>query len=375
MPFIHHKTWSDHPADVEHLTSNPFVSSPFINACEQAQVTDVRSGWQPHHIKGTVNEGHIAVPCYIKSHSWGEYVFDWAWAEAYHQHGLEYYPKLLIAAPFTPSVGPRLLGAQSLESVSALVSHLKHHCLAHEFSGFHILFASEQEQHWLSQLDLLERHDVQFQWNNKGYNGFEDFLATFTSRKRKNVRKERASIEEQNIELRTLEGSALTTADMDAFYYFYHATYLKRGRQGYLNRAFFEAIHQTMAENLVLFMAYKDNKPVAGALCFKDGKSLYGRYWGCIEEFNNLHFETCYYQGIEYCIANNLQHFDPGTQGEHKLARGFEPKITRSFHWLAHEGFMEAAQAFCKQDQSHTHLYFQQTTQSLPFKQPNKDNL
>lgn len=375
MSLKHHNQWPEAALAPESTKNNPFASNAFLQACEQSGSCTAESGWRPFHLELSDNNHQVIAPCYIKSHSWGEYVFDWAWAQAYEHHGLEYYPKLIVAIPYTPSQGPRLLGANSLEDTAVLVEHLKQQCKAHAYSGFHILYPTAQEQEWLSQLNLLERHDVQFHWRNRGFKSFDDFLDQFTSRKRKNIRKERASIDAQHIQLKTIETENISKADMDAFYYFYHATYLKRGRQGYLNRAFFEALRLNMPENLVLFMAYQDDNPIAGALCFRDEESLYGRYWGCIEEFNNLHFETCYYQGIDYCIQHNLQRFDPGTQGEHKLARGFEPTITKSYHWLVHEGFMEAADRFCQDDRAHTNLYFQQATQSLPFKQPNKDTL
>jgi predicted N-acyltransferase len=373
MSIKYHTQWPDASAIPSQGNTNPFTSNAFLRAFEQSGSCTIESGWQPNHIEANSGNHKILAPCYIKTHSWGEYVFDWAWAQAYEENGLEYYPKLLIAIPYTPSQGPRLLGAQNLNDASALINGLKVKCQADAYSGFHILYPNPQEQEWLDQLDLLKRNDVQFHWHNRGYNNFDDFLALFTSRKRKNVRKERTSIEAQGIHIKTLEAANLTKVDMDAFYYFYHATYLKRGRQGYLNRAFFETIQTEMPENLVLFMAYQGENPVAGALCFKDDETLYGRYWGCIEEFNNLHFETCYYQGIDYCIKHNLKKFDPGTQGEHKIARGFEPTLTTSYHWLIHEGFMAAADNFCEQDRDRTALYFQQATQLLPFKQTTKE--
>lgn len=375
MSLKHHNQWPESKLSPILTQNNPFTCNAFLQAFEQSNSCTIKTGWQPYHLELTNNNHQVFAPCYIKMHSWGEYVFDWAWAQAYEQHGLDYYPKLLIAIPYTPSQGPRLFGARGLEDVSALIDHLKEQCKEQAFSGFHILYPSEQEQAWLSQLNLLERHDVQFHWHNRGYQNFDEFLDRFASRKRKNIRKERASIKAQGLHIKTIEGRHLRKADMDVFYYFYHATYLKRGRQGYLNRDFFESIRLEMADNLVLFMAYQGEEPVAGALCFKDHETLYGRYWGCIEEFNNLHFETCYYQGIDYCIQHELQRFDPGTQGEHKLTRGFEPTVTKSYHWLAHEGFMEAAEHFCQDDRVHTDLYFQQATQSLPFKQIPKDTL
>lgn len=345
--------------------SNPFVSHGFLTAMECSGACTANTGWTPRHL----SLGEMQIPMYEKTHSWGEYVFDWSWSSAYQQHGLSYYPKLLIAAPYTPSQGPRLLGAKNQHDVQQLTAHLKDVCLSEHFSGFHILFPEAKEQDWLDQLDLLKRSDVQFHWNNKGYRDFDDFLDVFASRKRKNVRKERKSITDQGIDMRLLAGAEIDDQSWQDFYHFYHATYLKRGRHGYLNKAFFDAIRHSMSDQIVLIMARRENQNIAGALCFQDNEKLYGRYWGCIEEFNNLHFEACYYQGIDYCIQQGLKTFDPGTQGEHKIARGFEPTITHSYHWLSHPQFFQAAKNFCREEAMITEHYFQQATEALPFKQ------
>jgi predicted N-acyltransferase len=265
-------------------------------------------------------------------------------------------------------MGPRILGAQTETDASRAIRALKQETELGQFSGFHILFPSRQEQSWLDSEDLLKRTDVQFHWKNNAYATFDDFLERFSSRKRKNVRKERRSIQEQGITLFTLEGKDITNHHWHSFYNFYHATYLKRGRQGYLNKTFFDLLLLQMKHKMVLVMAEKDAQPIAGALFFKDDSTLYGRYWGCFEEYNNLHFEACYYQGIEYCIRHGLQRFDPGTQGEHKIARGFEPIKTHSYHWLANKQFFDAAKRFCEDEAQMTQRYFEQTTQALPFK-------
>lgn len=341
------------------------MNDRFLAALEDTSVCSAQAGWQPNHI---VVDDRIHIPAYVKSHSWGEYVFDWAWASAYDQYGLHYYPKLVVCAPYTPSVGPRFLGADGLEDIQWSVETLKHHTRAQHLSGFHILFPDQQQQTWLDECGLLKRTDVQFHWYNQDYRDFNDFLDRFSSRKRKNVRKERLSIPEQGIQMRTIEGAQIKPDELDAFYQFYHATYLKRGRQGYLNKSFFKQLQRTMPEKLVLVMAELAGRPIAGALFFKDSQTLYGRYWGCFEEYKNLHFEACYYQGIDYCIRHGLTRFDPGTQGEHKIARGFEPTFTHSYHWLENEPFFEAAQRFCVDEANMTQEYYADVTAALPFK-------
>lgn len=327
------------------------------------------SGWQAQQL---CLDQRIWLPAYAKTHSWGEYVFDWAWARAYQQYGLAYYPKLILAAPYTPSTGPRLLGATSSADAKLVVEALKTYCHRQSLSSFHILFPREVEQRWLDECGLLKRTDVQFHWHNNNYRDFADFLDRFTSRKRKNVRKERLRIAQQNIQLRTIEGADVSSKELHYFYQFYHATYLKRGRQGYLNKAFFSTLLAIMPEQIVLILAEQETTPIAAALFFKDKGCLYGRYWGCIDEYNNLHFETCYYQGIEYCIAHGLQRFDPGTQGEHKLARGFEPTYTHSYHWLAQSEFFAAVAQFCDDERRSVDEYFHSATCTLPFKETEK---
>lgn len=360
------RTWLSQWPDQTNLeTNNPFVSDAFLTAVEASGACHRQSGWQPNHLSLGTN---IVVPAYLKSHSWGEYVFDWSWAQAYQEHGLTYYPKLIIAAPYTPSQGPRLLGASSASDAASIVDAFKEKCHQDQLSGFHILFPNRTEQSWLDPQRLLQRSDIQFHWQNQNYRDFDDFLTRFSSRKRKNVRKERQSIAEQGIEMQVLTHENITHQHWDAFYQFYHATYLKRGRQGYLNRNFFTALRQSMPDNLVLIMAVKQEAPIAGALFFKDKFTLYGRYWGCIDHYPNLHFETCYYQGIDYCIRHGLQHFDPGTQGEHKIARGFEPTLTHSYHWLTNQDFHQAAGRFCEQERQLNQQYFLQASAALPFK-------
>lgn len=361
--------WLEHwPHDLGHDRHNPFCRGTFLQALEQTGVCSARSGWRPHHLVLAEGADRLALPCYEKTHSWGEYVFDWAWAHAYEQHQRRYYPKLVCAIPYTPSPGPRatdeLTGKQVIEASAAMQEEV----MRQAYSGCHLLFPSESMARSWSDTDWMERRDVQFHWRNRDYRDFDDFLDRFSSRKRKNVRKERRSIDEQGLTLACYEASDVSEALLRQFYVFYHATYLKRGRHGYLNLAFFLRLLNSQPETLVLFMAYKGDEAVAGALCFRDSDTLYGRYWGCLEEFNNLHFETCYYQGIDYCIRHGLHRFDPGTQGEHKVARGFEPRLTQSFHWLADPEFHQAAVRFCAQETEMVEHYRRQIHEALPFK-------
>ncbi|WP_394169631.1 GNAT family N-acetyltransferase [Saccharospirillum alexandrii] len=365
MPTV---TWHAHWAAASGAQHNPFLRSSFLSTLEQTGVCSENSGWQPEHL--SLNEGDqtLWMPMYAKTHSWGEYVFDWSWAHAYEQHGLPYYPKLVAAIPYTPSQGPRATQPLTASQVTTLAGAIEDRVRDQAYSGAHLLFPDTETARLWRQTGWAERCDVQFHWKNRNYRDFDDFLDRFSSRKRKNTRKERRSIADQGLSLRCFEGTDISLDTLHRFYVFYHATYLKRGRQGYLNRAFFEQLLARQPETLVLFMAYEGEEAVAGALCFRDNTSLYGRYWGCLAEYNNLHFETCYYQGIDYCIRNGLQRFDPGTQGEHKVARGFEPTLTHSFHWLAHPDFRDAVQRFCDEEAEMVAHYRQQMMEALPFK-------
>ena len=310
------------------------------------------------------------MPLYQKHHSYGEYVFDWSWANAYDQYQMRYYPKLLTAIPFTPVPAPRLLLTpdQSSSVVFPLVVNYLNNLLSTgEFSSWHLLFPTDDEIKELRQ--PIKRMDCQYHWHNKDYQSFEDFLNAMTSRKRKNIRKEREKIPAQGIQVKRFSGQDISTELLDQFYIFYHATYLKRGRQGYLNRDFFNRIFKTMRENMMLAMGFVDGKAIAGALFFFDDENLYGRYWGTLSDADALHFEACYYQGIEFCIEQGLQHFNPGTQGEHKIPRGFAPVATTSGHLIAHEGFRQAIAEQCRQEIPMIKNYMLEAESLLPFKQ------
>lgn len=356
-------------------TNYPFLNYLFLAALEHSQCTSTETGWQPHHLSISDNGKLVAVmPLYIKQHSYGEYVFDWAWADAYHQHGLDYYPKLVNAIPFTPATGPRLGLDESIELLSVLPTisqALKTECERLGASSWHCLFPENTVSDQLIFTGASQRMGHQYHWLNQGYQDFGNFLEHFTSRKRKSLRKERAKVVEQGIQLVKKEGAEILEEEWELFYQFYHLTYFKRsGRQGYLNHGFFQRLAKTFSSHIVMSIAYHGTpkQMVAGALFFKDDKNLYGRYWGCSHEFEFLHFEACYYQGIEYAIANNLQRFDPGAQGEHKIQRGFTPVSTRSNHWIARDNFREAVDRFLIEEAKHNNSYLQEAQTRLPFK-------
>jgi predicted N-acyltransferase len=354
-------------------TDYPFTRHEFLNSLEQTGCADRDSGWQPQHILVKRDGQLIAVmPLYLKYHSYGEYVFDWSWADAYRRYGRQYYPKLLGAIPFTPTTGPRLcvaagenLAALALQIVATLRDRMEHA----DISSLHILFPQPELHTTLLQAGLSERTGVQYHWFNNNFSGFDAFLATFSSRKRKNVRKERARIAEQELELHVLEGSDITTEHWQLFYRFYAMTYAKRsGHTGYLNEAFFQALGEQLREHTVMTLAYWRGEAVAGALYFRDSTTLYGRYWGCVREFDYLHFEACYYQGIEYCIRNGLQHFDPGAQGEHKIQRGFTPIKIFSYHWIKDGEFRTAINDFLVREQRTVETHIREAAEGLPFR-------
>lgn len=356
-------------------SDSPFLRHEFLFALEHSQSVCADSGWQPCHvvIKGDHDELLAAMPVYIKSHSYGEYVFDWAWANAYHRAGREYYPKLLTAVPFSPVGGARLLHSPSLQDPQSAIAlaFQQQQTLAKQIkaSSWHVLFPERQQAEQFTAAGLLHRIDCQYHWFNDGFDDFERFLSSFASRKRKNVRKERKRVAEQGITLTHVEGPDISAEQWEDFYQFYHMTYYKRGGSGYLNQAFFDLIADSMPEQLVMVIAERDGQAVGAALCFKDETTLYGRYWGCVEEFEHLHFEACYYQGIDYCIRQGLQRFDPGAQGQHKIARGFIPIFTHSCHWLAEEDFSQAIEQFLGQETPHIEAYRVDACDALPFNQ------
>ena len=355
--------------------NNPFIGKAFLQALESSGAASEKGGWKPHHLVVESDDGLIAfMPLYLKTHSYGEYVFDWSWSDAYQRYGLAYYPKLVTAIPYTPSQGERLLVKASIQKsdlVPVIVAAVKAEAMRLGASGWHLLFPQEDEHQLLADQNLHTRLTCQFHWfNTDNWQDFDQFLGSFSSKKRKNVRQERRKVAEQGFRLARVEGTEITPEQLEHFYHCYHITYLQRGRQGYLNRTFFQLLVKTMPEKMMLVIAYNaEDAPVAAALFFHDNASLYGRYWGSKVEADSLHFEACYYQGIEYCLEHGLNHFDPGTQGEHKISRGFQPILTWSNHWLAEPGFDDAIRDFVEEEAEHVQQYAEHACGMLPFKE------
>jgi len=363
--------------DALFANNSPFTQHAFLLALESSGCTQASTGWQSQHIIVSQNDQPIAaMPCFIKTHSYGEYVFDWTWADAYHQHGYQYYPKLLFAIPFTPSTGHRLGFCDSIKTqqqksniITFIDQATRKHSHALSLSSCHLLFPPSTLSNSLNEHGWKQRTGIQYHWFNQQYHCFDDFLNKLKSRKRKNINKERLAISTQDIRMATYTGHNISEQLMNSFYRFYQKTYLKRsGQAGYLNTAFFQSLRTNMPDNLVMFCAIKDEQVIAAALCFKDSNTLYGRYWGCEQEYEFLHFETCYYQGIDYCIMNKLTHFDPGAQGEHKISRGFEPIQTFSNHVILNPNFSQAIASFINEEkkQIDAHMIHLQTLS--PFK-------
>lgn len=376
----------------------PFTRHPFLNALEQSGATDPQTGWQPKHLLIFDDERPqgeqliAAMPGYIKHHSYGEYIFDWAWADAYHQYGYDFYPKIVFAIPFTPATGPRLaispnhLGQQTqiIELITTTLAALTEQ---QNLSSWQILFPQKAISDSLKKQGWLQRNNIQFHWHNRikdeKYQSFDDFLATFSSRKRKNLIKERQKVQQSGVTIRQVKGPDITDAMWQQFFTFYQATYIKRSRNmGYLNLDFFKQIGAIMPENIMMVVA-KNNEAVddgtvdeemvneemvAAALYFYDDNTLYGRYWGCLEHFDMLHFECCYYQGIEFCIQHGLQTFDAGAQGEHKIARGFEPVQTYANYRIINPQFNRAIANYIEEEWQHNLAYLEAAKGKLPFK-------
>jgi predicted N-acyltransferase len=351
-------------------TAQPFLRHAFLAALEDSGSVGGRSGWQPAHRLWLDDRERplAALPAYLKRHSYGEYVFDWSWADACQRAGIAYYPKLLCAVPFTPVGGARLLGeagaaGRLLDAVTAGLER-------QELSGLHVNFTDPAADALLEGREgWLERLGCQFHWRNRGYRDFQDFLDALASRKRKQLRKEREQVAGQGIDFDWREGHQLSETEWDFVHACYANTYRVRGQAPYLTRAFFSLLAERMPEAIRVVLARQGGKPVAMAFSLVGGDSLYGRYWGCLAEFDRLHFETCFYQGIDYAIARGLQRFDAGAQGEHKLIRGFEPVITRSWHYLVHPGLRHAVAGFLEQERAGVLDYAQQAQELLPYRQ------
>jgi len=326
-----------------------------LHALEASGSVGAEAGWQPQHLVVPDAQGGLrgAVPLYLKSHSYGEYVFDWGWAEAYERAGGRYYPKLQSSIPFTPVTGPRLMVRPDADAAtirSALIAGLLELARRYGVSSLHVTFPPHGEWEQLGAAGFLQRTGLQYHWENRGYGSFDDFLAALSSRKRKTIRKERRRVAESGLTLRALTGGDLAPRHWDAFYRFYLATSDRKWGRPYLNRDFFRRLGETMAEQVVLILAEDRGRPVAGALNLRGDEALYGRNWGALGDYRFLHFEACYYRAIDFAIAEGLARVEAGAQGEHKVQRGYLPVETYSAHWIADTGFREAVAGFLRRE-------------------------
>jgi predicted N-acyltransferase len=349
----------------------PFLRHEFLTALERSGCVGTGTAWQPCFIVARDAAGiAAAMPLYIKYDSHGEFVFDWGWAAAYERTGRRYYPKLVAAIPFTPATGPRLLArAGAPQDVArALLDEARATADDVGASSIHVLFPPLPELEVLTSAGFLARKGCQFHWANDGYRDFDEFLGRFSADKRKKAKRERRRVAEADIVFEHLRGDQPTPQEWDAIIEFYSHTFLCRGREPYLNKEFFAEIATTMPSNLLVILARRHGTPIAAAICFRSDTALYGRYWGSLADFHSLHFETCYYQGIDYCIRERLERFEPGTQGEHKIARGFTPQPTWSCHWLRDADFHAAVGAFLVREARHVDAYMDELDLHVPYR-------
>lgn len=346
----------------------PFLSHEFLSALHETGCASSATGWTPQYLL-VKHDGVLtaAMPLYLKEHSYGEYVFDWAWADAYHRHGLAYYPKLVSAVPFTPVTGTRLL-ATTGEARDELVAAALDLARELRVSSLHCLFPTENEAQKMVAHGMMRRTTVQFHWANRGYAGFDDFLAGFSHDKRKKVRQERRKVADAGIRFKWLEGDEIRERDWAFLNRCYRQTYREHHSSPYLNLEFFCRIGRDLPHNMVLIVAEREGRPIAASLDIRDRDRLCGRYWGALEHHSALHFETCYYQGIEFCIARGIAAFEGGSRGEHKLARGLMPVETSSAHWLARPEFAAAVEQFLARESRGMEHYVDELVERGPFK-------
>ncbi len=350
----------------------PFLRHEFLAALEHTNCLGSRVGWTPSYVTLSDARGlAAAVPAFIKSHSYGEFVFDFSWAQAYTRFGQRYYPKLTVALPFTPATGPRLLVRPDLDGPrtrQALIAALETHARESGLSSIHALFLDETGRAALEGSRWLTRRDCQFHWTNHGYASFEEYLETFTAEKRKKARRERRRVAEAGIVFDTRLGSELDSRLLDRIYAFHRDTFLRHGHEPYLSRAFFGEIARTLGDALMVKIALRAGNPVAAAIFFWSPAALYGRYWGAEADYHSLHFEACYHQGIEFCIERGIKRFEPGTQGEHKVSRGFEPTITWSAHWITDARFREAIREYLAREGEAIDAYAAEVQSHVPYR-------
>ncbi len=362
---------SDIPAadwDALHDGRNPFVAHAFLAGLEQTDCLRPDWGWTPHHLTLWDDDVLVAAaPAYLKENSHGEFVFDHAWAHAYAQHGLDYFPKWLAAVPYSPVSGPRLLARDGTTRV-ALVQAMSALMRGENLSSAHVNFHAESDDSAFDEAWML-REDIQFHWHNdRGWNTFDDFLGAMDHKHRKNIRQERRKVRDAGIQFRVVHGFDASDGDLKAMHGFYLQTFAEYGNSPALTLDFVRHLARAMPGQLVMFLAERDGVPIAGALCLRGGDTLYGRYWGSSELHTGLHFETCYYQGIDYCLRTGLVIFEPGAQGRHKIARGFLPTLVRSRHRVADSRFASALSGWCAQERDAVHLQLQQLAVHSPFR-------
>ena len=356
--------------------SNPFVRHEFLSALEKHGCVAAEHGWHPFHLllRNDASTLIAAAPAYLKTNSYGEFVFDFAWADAYERSGSQYYPKLICAIPFTPATGPRLLikaGENEKECTKALHSAAIAIVKQQNWSGVHWLFPFKKDAEQLADNDYLLRIGCQYIWANDNYTDFEDFLSRCTSKKRKNLRRERKRVAEQGVTLKVMHGNELNSDDWRQVMGFYLDTFNRKWGTPTLNHQFFSDIGQSLGEQIIVVFASHNNERVACSVMLKGSDTLFGRYWGCKEDFHSLHFEACYYQGIDYCIEHGLSRFEPGAQGEHKIGRGFVPTLTWSAHYLTHPEFSDAVKHFLDQEGTMMRQRCEELHALLPFNEQN----
>lgn len=351
----------------------PFLRHEFLAALESTGRVGGTTGWTPAHVTLRDESNRLigAVPLYAKAHSWGEFVFDFSWAQAYARYGDAYYPKLIAATPYTPATGPRLLvhpAADAGATRAALARTLVAYAETIGASSVHVQFPTAAEAAELTDLEWLPRLDCQFHWTNPGYADFDDFLATFTAEKRKKAKRERRRVQEAGIRFEIRAGAELDLATWTRVHALHAGTFHRHGHEPYLSLDFFRTVSETLPEALKVVLASRDHEIVATAILFEGADTLYGRYWGAGGDYHSLHFETCYHQGVEYAIRRGLKRFEPGTQGEHKIARGFAPTLTHAAHYIVEPGYRRAIAAFLREERAHIERYHAAASDHTPFK-------
>jgi len=353
---------------------HPALRYEYLDAFHASGSASRATGWEPGYLTLWRGDALVAAaPLYKKFHSWGEYVFDWAWAEAYERNGLRYYPKLLVAIPFTPVGAPKLLAVDA-EARTALARALLHHAVRSGLSSLHVLFTDAEETALLDNAGLMVRRNVQFHWHNPGWAGFDDYLASLAQPKRKKIRAERRQVAAAGVTFEKLTGADITPEHWKFFHRCYSNTYFEHNSRPYLNIGFFERLGATMGEQVLLVIGSRNGRPVAAALNLFDADSLYGRYWGALEHIPCMHFEACYYQAIEFCIDHGIRHFEGGAQGEHKLARGFLPMEMRSAHWLGERNFADAVERYLERESQGIERYIDELEAHTPFRAEGGDD-